>query len=392
MAYLVSMAVRIIEIHRVLKPTGSFYLHCDPTASHYIKILVDSIFLTKKGEFRNEIVWHYTGGGRSKSYFSWKHDLIFCYSKTLDTSFNIDDIRVPYKETSGYAKSGIISKSGKKYMPNPLGTPMDDVWNIPIINPMAKERLGLETQKPEALLEIIIKASSNEGDIVLDAFCGCGTTVAVAERLKRKWIGIDISYQQISLIYKRLYDSCADDNQWKELDKQIKLGGVPQDIESARALANKKDDRLRKEFEKWAVLTYANNRAVINDKKGADGGIDGEVYFVKNDNREIGKAVFQVKSGKVQRGDIAKLNSDRQKFKAEIGFFLTLDEPTKPMLEEVKSAGKFNHPLFLDDPFNRIEIVTIERILEGERLKLPIMRDVLKSAEKSDKEQIEFDI
>src|SRR5258706_1443313 len=128
-AYLVHMSLRITEIHRVLKPTGSFYLHCDPTASHYLKTVLDAIF---NGNFRNDIIWHYTGGGRSKSYFSRKHDNIFWYSKTSEFTFNIDKIRVPYKETSGYAKSGIVS-AGKKYMPNPKGTPIDDVWDIPII-------------------------------------------------------------------------------------------------------------------------------------------------------------------------------------------------------------------------------------------------------------------
>jgi len=174
-------------MYRVLKKTGSFYYHCDWHASHYVKIMLDQVF--GFNHFQNEIIWHYTGGGRSKSYFSRKHDSIFLYAKSDSYTFNVDAIRVPYKETSGYAQSGITSAAGKKYMPNPLGTPMDDVWDIPIINPLSKERLGYPTQKPLVLLERILNASSNPGDVVLDAFCGCGTALVAAQKLKRKWIG-----------------------------------------------------------------------------------------------------------------------------------------------------------------------------------------------------------
>ena len=184
------------------------------------------------------------------------------------------------------------SKTGTPYLKRFLdlqkGVTMPSVWDdIPPINSQAAERLGYPTQKPEALLERIIRASTNEGDVVLDAYCGCGTTVAVAERLKRKWIGIDITYQSIALILKRLQDQHG-----KEVLENVKLNGIPQDMDSAVALANKKDDRTRKEFEKWAVLTYSNNRAVINDKKGGDGGIDGAAYFLTAKD-ENAKMVFQ---------------------------------------------------------------------------------------------------
>ncbi len=202
--YLCYMAIRLIECHRILKDTGSLYLHCDLTMSHYIKLMLDFIFGEKK--FLNEIIWHYTGGGRSKNYFSRKHDSIFWYKKGVKHTFNIDSVRVPYDENSGYAKSGITAKSGKKYMPHPNGTPRDNVWAIPIINPMSKERKGYPTQKPLALLERIIEASSNEGDIVFDPFCGCATTCLAAERLGRQWIGIDISYKAFELIKERLSD------------------------------------------------------------------------------------------------------------------------------------------------------------------------------------------
>ena len=201
-AFLCFMGVRLLEMKRVLREDGSIYLHCDPTAGHYLKELMDAVFGRKN--FRNEIVWHYTGGGRSKTYFSRKHDTILLYSKGKAYTFNVDEIRVPYKETSGYAKSGITAKSGKKYMPNPKGTPIDDVWDIPIINPLSKERTGYPTQKPLVLYERIIRASSNKNDIVLDPFCGCATTPVAAERLGRQWAGIDIWNKTHETIIRRL--------------------------------------------------------------------------------------------------------------------------------------------------------------------------------------------
>lgn len=201
-AFLCFMGVRMLEMKRVLREDGSIYLHCDPTAGHYLKELMDAVFGRKN--FRNEIVWHYTGGGRSKTYFSRKHDTILLYSKGRRYTFNVDEIRVPYKETSGYAKSGITAKSGKKYLPNPKGTPIDDVWDIPIINPLSKERTGYPTQKPLVLYERIIRASSNKSDIVLDPFCGCATTPVAAERLGRQWVGIDIWNKAHETIISRL--------------------------------------------------------------------------------------------------------------------------------------------------------------------------------------------
>ena len=200
--YLAYMAIRLMECHRVLKDTGSLYLHCDQTMSHSLKLLLDCIFGEKN--FQNEIIWHYTGGGRAKSYFSRKHDSILCYAKSSRAIFNIDAVRQPYKETSGFAKSGITAKSGKKYHPNPLGTPIDDVWDIPIINPLSKERTGYPTQKPLVLLERIIAASCPEGGIVLDPFCGCATTCVAAEKMERRWVGVDVSIKAYELVQKRM--------------------------------------------------------------------------------------------------------------------------------------------------------------------------------------------
>lgn len=201
--YMQFLSARLWHIHRILKPTGSLFLHLDYRMAHYAKVELDKIF--GMNNFVNEIIWHYTGGGRSTRYFSRKHDTILWYSKAKGKqTFNIDEVRVPYKETSGYAKGGITAKSGKHYKPNPKGTPVDDVWDLPIINPLAKERIGYPTQKPLALLERIIKASSNEGDVVLDCFCGCGTTIEAAHKLGRDWIGIDASMLACKEMRKRM--------------------------------------------------------------------------------------------------------------------------------------------------------------------------------------------
>jgi hypothetical protein len=296
---------------------------------------------------------------------------------------------VPYnldttKRTS--AKSWGSHGSDKQYGPNPDGKIPEDWWQISPINSQAKERLGYPTQKPEALLERIIKASSNEGDVVLDAYCGCGTTVAVAQRLGRRWIGIDITYQSISLILKRLEDRYPDE--WPAIQNEMLLDGVPKDIESAKALAQRRDDKTRKEFEKWAVLTYCNNQARINDKKGADGGIDGETYFL-TDKAENGKVVFQVKSGTVHRSAIATLNHDRSREGAEIGILITFGKPTKPMINEARQVGKYRHPV-LDWEGDRIQIITVEELINGRRIDLPTVRQLVKRADAygdSDKQQ-----
>ncbi|MFM6269385.1 MAG: DNA-methyltransferase, partial [Dolichospermum sp.] len=305
LAYLISMTLRITEIHRVLKPTGSFYLHCDPNASHYLKLILDAIFCGQGGDFINEIIWCYEIGGRiSRKSFGRRHDVILFYTKSKNYTFNWQNILQEWTE-KGKAKfryedeKGKYRLMGKFIKDSPIKGHRDvsqeweqthphlvyrhylkegkmevDYWNISPINQVSRERLGYPTQKPEALLERIIKASSNENDIILDAYCGCGTTVAVAQKLNRQWIGIDITYQSISLILKRLEDSFG-----KEVLTNITLHGIPKDLESAIALAQKQDDRTRKEFEKWAILTYSNNRAVINSKKGKDEGIDGTAYF-----------------------------------------------------------------------------------------------------------------
>jgi DNA modification methylase len=439
LAYLIHMTLRIVEIHRVLKPTGSFYLHCDPTASHYLKLVLDAVFCGQGGDFRNEIIWKrshaHSDGKQGSEHYGRLTDTVFFYTKSDEVIWNeqyteydksyvdrdyrrvdedgrryrLDNIQGPggaakgnpFYEVMGVERHWRYSKERmerliaegriiqtqpgtvpqyKRYLDEMPGVPLQNLWaDIPVINNRSKEMLGYPTQKPEALLERIIKASSNEGDVILDAYCGCGTTVAVAQRLGRQWIGIDITYQSIALILKRLEDKYATD--WPAVEANILLDGVPRDLASAVALANRKDDRTRKEFEKWMILTYSRNQARINEKKGADGGVDGIAYFLK-DKAENGKAIFQVKSGKTGRGDLAKLNSDRIREKADFGILLCMDMPTKAMRDEIAAAGKYQHPL-LNREDDRLQVVTVAEIFapHNKRLDLPMARaDAVKSA------------
>lgn len=411
LAYLISMTLRIVEIHRVLKSTGSFYLHCDPTASHYLKIIIDAIFCSQGGEFQNEIVWCYSIGGKSKKRFGNKHDVILFYTKSNKGNhvFNIKGASIERKANS-HMKVGIDldgreyqekkdRKTGKvyKYYIDD-GKIAEDYWiDIETLNREDAERLGYPTQKPQALLKRIIESSSNKGDVVLDAYCGCGTTIAESERLERNWIGIDITYQSISLILKRLEDSegkkkvtlgkTADEDIYVNILDNIVINGIPKDLESAEALANKKDDRTRKEFEKWAVLTYSNNKGIINEKKGSDKGIDGYAYFKVFDGKENvwkeEKIVFQVKSGKVKSGDIRDLRGTMAIEKAILGVFITLNNPTKDMIKEAMRDGTYQNES-MSQPIDVIRIVTVKEIIEDKkRLDILFTVDVLKSATKS---------
>jgi DNA modification methylase len=428
LAYLVSMTLRIVEIHRVLKSTGSFYLHCDPTASHYLKIVLDTVFCSQGGDYIAEITWERTSAHSDSKTFANTTDVIFLYSKRIlmfnqqFKPYSEEYLKKYYKHQDGKGRfldrdltAGGLSGGGynydwkgikklwrcpietmqkyeeqnklyytrngtprlKQYLEEMPVVPLTNLWNdIPPINSQASERLGYPTQKPEALLERIIKASSNKGDVILDAYCGCGTTIAVAERLERNWIGIDITYQSISLMLKRLEDSFG-----KNVLDKIELNGIPKDMESAQALATKPDDRTRKEFEKWAVLTYSNNRAVINDKKGADKGVDAIAYFQGDkDNGE--KIIFQVKSGNVKSGDIRDLQGTMTLQGAALGIFITLKPPSKDMVQTAKSAGIYRSP-YMSQSVDKIEIVTVQEILEQKkRLDVILTFEVLKAAEK----------
>ena len=397
LAYLVSMSLRITEIFRVLKDTGTFFLHCDPTASHYLKLVLDAIFLPQGGDFQNEIAWCYSQGGRSRARFPRKHDVIFWYSKGKSWTFNGKDVRVAYELLSDKSQTSFTKtdEQGRKYKSvygpgkKKLYTYYEGDGKLPYdwwtdIHQMTgrtaasgNEYLGYPTQKPVALLERIIKVASNEGDLVLDAYCGCGTTVVVAKELKRNWIGIDITYQSVSLVLRRLEGRFGS----KVLD-DISSNGIPRDMESAQALALKKDDRLRKEFEKWAVLTYTNNRAIINEKKGADAGIDARAFF-KTGKTDNAKIIFQVKSGGVKRGDIATLRGDMGREEAALAVLITLENPSGPMIREAKAAGQYRHEE-MGRSYDRISIVTIKEIVEeGKRLEIPMSLEVLAAAQRA---------
>ena len=370
MAYLVMMALRLVELHRVLKPTGSFYLHCDPTASHYLKIILDQIFGVQN--FQNEIVWSYRRWPAKQKNFQKMHDIILFYSKEKQkNTFN-----VIYETLSAgtlkrwKGKKSKVSFEGEIRLVTQMtnaesqGRPADDVWSIPVINSQAKERLGYPTQKPEALLERIIKASSNEGDVVLDAFCGCGTAVAVAERLNRRWIGVDITHLAIALLKYRLADTFGDDVKYEII-------GEPKDTQSAKALAVQ--DRYQ--FQWWA-LSLIRARPYQGKKKGADEGVDGVIYYEDVDPDKpkktlTRKIVVQVKSGKVSVKDIRELKSVVETQEAVIGVFITLNPPTQPMVKEAATAGHFQWLHVAHTTYPKIQIRTIDELLAGHGIEYP---------------------
>jgi site-specific DNA-methyltransferase (adenine-specific) len=252
---------------------------------------------------------------------------------------------------------------------------------MPVINSQAKERLGYPTQKPESLLEQIVKSSSNESDVILDAYCGCGTTVAVAERLGRNWIGIDITYQSIAVVLKRF------EEHFPKSKEQIILNGVPKDFPSAEALAHKQDDRLRKEFEKWAVLTYSNNRAMINEKKGGDKGIDGiGIMLDRKDNKDDFKnIIFSVKSNKtLNPAVIRELEGTVNRTESAVGILITLYE-MENLVKESKLCGLYENTM-TGQTYPKIEVVNIKQIIDGARMKIPTSLEILKKAELKSKD------
>ena len=418
MAYLVMMTPRLVELHRVLKPTGSLYLHCDPTAGHYLKILMDAVFGT--GSFRNEITWKRYGAhndvGQGSTRFGRVHDIIFLYGKTdsvtwhqgfvpLDESYVKSTYRYVDEETGkkftttpltgpGGAEKGnpvyewnghtrawrysrqtmqrldqegrlYYSKTGyprrKLYLDESKGVPIQDMWSdIYSLSGSNSERLGYPTQKPEALLERIIEASSNEGDVVLDPFCGCGTAVAAAQKLNRHWIGIDITHLAVALMKNRLKTGFG-----LVSGKEYKVVGEPVDVGSARALAEQ--DRFQ--FQYWAMsLLEALPKG--DEKKGADRGIDGVVHFVDGPKREMQKAIVQVKSGKVSSPHIRDLKGTMEREKAALGLFITLEKPTRDMQLEAVSAGFYHSELWKRD-YPKVQIQTVGELLDGKSFEMP---------------------
>ncbi|MBU4332581.1 restriction endonuclease [Patescibacteria group bacterium] len=387
LAYLSMMTVRLIELHRVLKKTGSLYLHCDPTASHYLKIVLDVIF--GKRNFRNEIVWTYRRWPAKSRAFQRMHDILFFYVKDGKNSYTFNTIYQPLADITVKIHKGKKQRAtfidgrrlSRDQEEESVGTPLPDYWYIPAIAGHAKERLGYPTQKPEALLKRIIEVSSNQGDWILDPFCGCGTTIAVAEKLERNWVGIDITVLAINLIKHRLRGQNGLGR------KQIHVDGLPTDLTSAKELF-KKDPF---EFEYWALDMVNAMPAQSKSKenmRGADKGIDGIIRFHRdklNGKSEYGQAIVQVKGGKVQRNQIATLKSDVEREKAEAGIFITLEKATKPMQEEAIDAGTFTVPLTNKFEFPKIQILTVEELLQGKRPNLPrgLVKNYYKEAKPS---------
>jgi len=412
MAYLIMMAVRLVEMHRVLKPTGSLYLHCDPTASHYLKLILDAIFGVRY--FRNEIIWKRTSGHSDARRYGRVHDTILYYSRSNDFTWNLthqtydptyveqyyryqdadgrrwmsDNLsaagltgggyeyewkgvkrvwrcpvttmeRLEQEERIFYTKNGIPRL--KRYLDESGGLPVQDIWtDIEALRSWHKERLEYPTQKPETLLERIIRTSSNEGDLVLDPFCGCGTAVAVAERLKRRWIGIDITHLAIALIKQRLFDTFESER------CPYEVIGEPVDVPSAEALAQQN----RHEFERWALgLVYA--RPAKEKMKGADAGIDGVIHFTDDSRGKYKKIIIQVKSGHVSVSQVRDLKGVMEREKAVIGALITLKSPTRQMRDEAAAARHYEPDSLPGQRYPRLQILTIAELFAGTTLSYP---------------------
>ena len=423
MAYIAMMAPRLIELHRVLKVTGSIYLHCDPTASHYLKILLDGIF--GPSNFVNEIVWKRSDAkgdaGQGARHLGRVNDVLLLYAKQsgvqtfhpqflpmeddyvkrwyryADTDgrrYKLDNMLGPGGAAKGnpeYEVMGVkrfwrysrehmqqLIEQGRVIQTNPGTVPMykrylDETKGVPIttnwvdirpIHGWAAEKLGYQTQKPEALLERVIRFSSNEGDTVLDPFCGCGTAISVAQRLNRRWIGIDITHLAIGLIKKRLADAFG-----PEVKDTYQVIGEPADLSGARDLAA--NDPYQ--FQWWALGLVGARPA--EEKKGADRGIDGRLYF--HDEPRGGKTkqiIFSVKAGHVQSAYVRDLRGTIEREDAQIGVLISMEVPTKPMTKEAAEAG-FYKPPGLPDKYPRIQILTIEELLEGKQVAHPRLLD-----------------
>jgi site-specific DNA-methyltransferase (adenine-specific) len=415
MAYLAMMTTRLSELHRVLKPEGSLYLHCDSTASHYLKIILDSVF--GGGRFRNEIIWQrshaHSDGKQGSKHYGRISDTILFYSKGDRPTFNsqyarysqayidrdyrrsdsdgrryrLDNLQGPGGAENGnpvYEVMGVtrawrfkeqrmreLEKAGrvvqtrpgavpqyKRYLDEGAGVPLQNIWSdMPGINNRSSEYLGYPTQKPLSLLERIITTSSNPGDVVLDPFCGCGTTIHAAEKLGRSWVGIDITHLAISLIERRLKDAFP--------AIALTVHGTPKDMDGARDLAR----RDKYQFQWWA-LSLIDAQPFAGRKKGADGGVDGIVYF-RSGPRTMERAIVSVKGGgAVGVTMIRDLKGVLAREKAPIGVFLTLTPPTRPMEAEAASAGFYEQG---GRQYQRIQIITIAMALSGAKPAIPLI-------------------
>lgn len=426
-AYMVMMCIRLIELRRKLRNTGSLYLHCDPSASHYLKVILDVIFGPKN--FKNEIIWQRTFAHNDPKKYGNIADVILFYTKSdkytwnkiykdysesyIANFFKYKDDKGEYrlviltgmgisngesgKEWKGYNPSsigrhwsppirvrkdlgisenaGVIealdemdkagrivwSKKGvpsiKQYLYEIEGTALQNIWtDIPPIASQSEERTGFQTQKPIGLLERIIESSSNEGDLILDPFCGCGTAVVASEKLNRNWIGIDITHLAINLVKDRLRTAF-------QIDPQVI--GEPKDMTGAWALA--KQDRFQ--FEWWALSLIGARPEKDQKKKGADKGVDGVILNPVYGTNKVFKGIVQVKSGHIDVSQIRDLNGTMDREKADYGIFITLDKPTRQMLEETIKAGNIKDNFI--QPIQRIRVVTIDELLNGYKLEYP---------------------
>jgi len=425
LAYLAMMAPRLVELRRVLKPTGSIYLHCDPTASHYLKLLGDAVFGPEN--FRNEIIWQRT---LSKALMTRRlpsnHDVILTYQKTQGATWNIhatfaayDVDRLDEKTARKYCHrdsdgrvyrldnlinpnpnrpnltyeflgvtrvwrwtkdrmqqaydAGLVVQTRpgavpqlKRYLDEQEGRPLGDVWvDIPPINSQARERLGYPTQKPEALLERIIKASSNEGDVVLDPFCGCGTTITVAQRLKRCWIGIDITHLAIALMKNRLRDAFGPD-----VEQEYRVIGEPVSVPDAEELASTDPYQFQ-----WWALSLVGARPV-EQKRGSDKGIDGRIYFHdEGEGAKTKQVILQVKAGHANVAHVRDLRGVVQREDAEMGVLIAMQEPTQAMRAEAAGAGFYRSPGW-NQNYPKLQILTVNELLHGTGIDMPPLRQV----------------
>jgi len=422
MAYLAMMAIRLVEMHRVLKPTGSLYLHCDPTASHYLKILLDGIF--GGAAYQNEVVWQRaTPKGHAFTRFPSSHDVLLAYRKTKQAIWNpqyiphreayiashyrniepetgrrfrLDNCLNPNSNRPNltYEWNGLTrvwrwtrdkmqtlhdegrilySKSGmpnyKRYLDEMPGSPVTSVWtDIAPVNSQADERIGYPTQKPLTLLKRIILAASNPGDVVLDPFCGCGTAIEASAVLDRRWIGIDVTYVAIKVIRDRLKKHLP--------QEKYQVRGIPRDVEAARRLA----EQTPHEFQNWAISELGGN----SRGKGGDRGIDGDIVFMTGRD-QYGRAIISVKGSKyVAPAALRELIGTVKRERAECGILICFGPPSREMRREAAEAGQVD---LSGGNLPRIRIVTVEELLKGVKLGLTVVLDSISSASEAKRVQ-----
>ena len=369
LAYLLYMMERLLVMKGLLKPTGSIYLHCDPTASHYIKVLMDSIFGHQN--FRNEIVWCYSNSGRSKKKFTSKHDIILLYAKsekyywdyTIPISQKYLNSHYRQKDENGN-RCRIRIDGGKKRIYYPVkGMTCNDWWaDIPSLNSVAKERLGYPTQKPIALLKRIIEASCPEDGIILDPFCGCGTTICAAHELNRRWLGIDIAYHAIRrVVQNRLQD------RYKLIEGQnYEIDGIPNTLEGARDIWK----RDKYQFQRW-VIEYIDG--FVTNKSTGDGGVDGRLFFSNPNEKDLQTMILEVKGGQhINISVVRNLRGAMEREKLPMAGLIVLedlpDRKKQNFLTEMASAGTLE---IHGKHYPRMQLLTTKEILEGKKFDTP---------------------